>query len=378
MANSLGYFNPEFYASQALMQLEMALGMAGTVYRGYEAERNSFARGQYINIPKPSIFTADDAPGSSVQDIATGSVQLALSNWKEVTFGVTDKEKAYTGQQIVDRHIQPAAYAIARAINTSLLALAKDVPWYHDIASTVVVDDVIQPSKILFSNGAPRDPANTFFAVDPAFGASLKGLSAFSQSQGSGETGINTQISGLIGTRYGMQVYEMQDIPSHTKGTASTGTLTVNGATAKGATTINLDAGSVTGTLVAGDTFSIAGDSQRYAVTATSTASGNAFTGVTFTPPLAVAAADNAVVTVSLDNHVMNLAYHRNAFALAMAPLDDNVAGGQAFTAVDPNSGLSVRASIQWNITTKKTIVSLDALWGVKTLDPNLAVRARG
>lgn len=378
MANSLGYFNPVFYAQETLKLLEQNLGMAAAVHRGFEAERGSFMKGQYINIPKPSTFTADNAPGSTVQDISTGSVQISLDQWKEVTFGVTDKEKAYTGPQLIDRHIQPAAYAIAYAINASLFGLYADVPWYHDIAGTPTVDDVIQPSKILFDRGVPRDPNNLFFAVGGSFAASLKGLAAFSQYQGSAAGGVATQISGEIGTRYGMRFLEMQGVPSHTKGTASTGTLAVNGATAAGATTIALDAGSVNGTLVAGDTFVIAGQTQRYAVTATATASGNAFASVSFTPPLVAAAADNAVVTVSLDDHTANLAFHRNAFALAMAPLDDTVPGGEAFTAIDPNSGLAIRASIQWNISTKKTLVSLDALWGVKTLDPNMAVRARG
>lgn len=69
-----------------------------------------------------------------------------------------------------------------------------------------------------------------------------------------------------------------------------------------GVSSINLDAadGGVTGTMLAGDTFTIAGDSTRYWMTATKTASDNAFTAVTFVPSLQVAAADNAAVTVTL------------------------------------------------------------------------------
>lgn len=98
---------------------------------------------------------------------------------------------------------------------------------------------------------------------------------------------------------------------------------------------------------------------------------------ITFVPPLVADYANNDVVTFSMDNHVANLAYHRNAFALAVAPLSDMVPGGQAFTATDPNSGLSVRASMQWLLSTKKLTVSLDILYGVQCLDLNMAVRAR-
>jgi hypothetical protein len=378
VANSLGYFNPVFYAQETLKLLEQNLAMARTVHRGYEGERGTFERGQYINIPKPSTFTAATAPASTVQDISTGSVQIELASWEEVTFGVTDKEKAYTGDQIIQRHLQPAAYAIAKSVNASLHALYKDIPWYHDIASTPTVDDVIQPSRILFENGVPSNPADLFFAVSPAFAASLKGLSAFSQNQGAGAAGIDTQMTGAIGQRYGMQFYEAQQIPTHTKGTSTDVLWELVGAHTRGASTIAVDGLTAdSATYVAGDTIIIEGNTQRYSITALVTSSGTTAT-VSITPPLVQDYADNADVVPNMDTHVANLAYHRNAFALVMAPLDDDVPGGQAFTATDPNSGLSVRASIQWNISTKKTLVSLDALWGVKTLDPNMAVRARG
>lgn len=80
---------------------------------------------------------------------------------------------------------------------------------------------------------------------------------------------------------------------------ASTSALMVMGAASAGATTINLDAAAVTGRLIAGDSFTIAGDATVYSLDAAVNANANAFAGVTFTPALALAAADNAAVTVS-------------------------------------------------------------------------------
>ena len=76
----------------------------------------------------------------------------------------------------------------------------------------------------------------------------------------------------------------------------STKSLLVNGALSGGESSINLDAGSVTGTLFVGDKITIAGTT--YTVTADNTASGNAFTGVAITPTIAGAVADNAAATV--------------------------------------------------------------------------------
>ncbi len=80
---------------------------------------------------------------------------------------------------------------------------------------------------------------------------------------------------------------------------ASTSALRVMGAASAGATTINLDAAAVTGRLKAGDTFTIVGDATVYTLDGAVNANGNAFAGVTFTPALALAAADDAAVTLS-------------------------------------------------------------------------------
>ncbi len=88
--------------------------------------------------------------------------------------------------------------------------------------------------------------------------------------------------------------------PNPEENPASASALLVVGLTAIGAGTISLDAASVTGQLIAGDTFVVAGNAQVYTVTGgPHVAVANAFAGVTFTPVLVAAAADNAAVTVT-------------------------------------------------------------------------------
>lgn len=377
MPNTLSVYDPLFYATEAISALMNQLGMARAVYRGYDA--NPQQRGSVINIPVPSTFAAADAP-STAQDITAGSVSITLNRWREVKFALTDKELTFTGEQIINDHIRPAAYALAQDIDVQLMTLAKGVPWYVDVTATAAVADVIAARKRLFDNKVPMDPARLFMAVDSDMEADLLGQSAFTQWQGSGPTGEAAQIAGYLGTRFGMNIFATQNAQTHTMGTASTGTLAVNGAAfAAGAKTINLDAVAVTGTLVPGDTFVIAGNTQRYVVTNTVTASGNAFTGVTFEPGLAAAPADDAVVTVSLDTHVAGVAFHRDAFALAMAPLTrmGSQLGAQIETVTDPASGISLRSRLYYEANSSAIHVALDCLYGVRVLDPNKAVRLR-
>lgn len=82
-------------------------------------------------------------------------------------------------------------------------------------------------------------------------------------------------------------------------GTLSASVLAVNGTTAAGATEIALDATTVTGGVLPGASFTIAGNSQRYFVSGEVDASSNALT-VEFWPGLVASATDDAAVTFRL------------------------------------------------------------------------------
>lgn len=380
MANTLGIYDPLFYANEALIHLEKALGMAGRVHRGYDEERRSFRKGSKIEINRPSTFVVQDAPATAA-DLDVGTVEMELTYWREIKFKLTDKELAFTTEKIINDHVKPGAYALADDIDQKLAGLYADVPWHYDLSGTPVVGDVIGPRTVMFNNQVPvHDIENMHYMIDGTFEGDLLGLSAFSQQQGAGDLGVATQMRGSLGTKYGQEIFANQNTPSHVKGTASVTALLTNGTPAKGATTFNIDAASVTGTVVPGDTFIIAGQTQRYAVTNTVTASGNALTGVTFTPGLVAAPGDGIAVTLMLDNHVSNLAFHRNAFALAMAPLSEmgNALGAKIAAITDPVTGLALRSRLYYVGDSSEVHVAIDVLYGIKTLDPNLACRGRG
>jgi len=387
MSNTLGVYNPIFYAQEALIQLHKALGMAGRVYRGYDEERKSFGKGDVINIRRPSTFSAQDAPSSS-QDLATETVALTLAYWKEVKFQLTDKELSISDERIISDHIAPAAVALADDIDQKLCALYKDVPWYYDIANngSTAVTDIISTRKVMFDNKVPMaDAANMHFMVDGNLEAGLLGLSAFTQNQGAGQQGVEDMMRGTLGRKYGYELFANQNVPLHTAGTCADATGAVDfgsGTTAvyaKGVSTIHIDGMTSGGTMKAGDSFVIAGNDQRYAVTADVTfTAGEA--DVSFTPPLVVAIDEDAVVTGRVDTHRANLAFHRNAFALAMAPLTEmgKELGAKIATITDPITGLAIRSRVFYVGDSSLVKVALDVLYGVKTLDPNLACRACG
>lgn len=380
MANDLGIYNPTFYAQEALVQLEKVLGMAGTVYRGFEEERNTRRVGDTISIRRPSTFVAQDAP-STAQDLDPDTVNMTLSFWKEVKFKLTDKELAISEERIIEDHIRPAAVAIADDIDMRLSGLYADIPWFTDVSGTPAVGDLIAARRVLFDNKVPlRDQEMIYGMVDGAQEEAMLGFPIFHQANT--DARVTTQVDGMLGRRFGVNWFANQNVKSHTAGVSVDATGAINNVAgyAKGSTSIAIDGVTTAGTFKAGDTLVIAGNSQRYAITADATAAGGAVT-LAITPPLVAAVSDNDVVTIELDDHTANMVYHRNAFALAMAPLPDSIPndlGARVTTVDDPITNLSLRSRLYYVGDASEVHVALDVLYGVKTLDPNLGTRLRG
>ncbi len=81
------------------------------------------------------------------------------------------------------------------------------------------------------------------------------------------------------------------------------------------------------------------------------------------------APADNALITFQ-PTHTINLAYHKEAFTLAMinlySPPANQNPGAYFKNLVDKDAGISLRMARQYNIKTDEDTVRIDALFGVK------------
>lgn len=379
MPNVLSIYDPIFYAQEALIILTKALGMAGRVHRGYD--KNPQQKGSKISIRRPSTFTAQDAP-SAAQDINAGNVDITLSNWREVKFALTDKELSYTQDDIIREHIFPAAYALADDIDQKLALKYRDIPWFVDAADPGVVTDLTKTWQALFDNQVPMgDESAIHLMLNGERTADFLALEAFSNSQWNPQNQTAMQ-RGSLGIRYAMEIFSNQNVQTHVPGTVVTGADqagAVVGVNAAGSTTLSVNSFTGTETFKAGDTFSIAGFTQRYAVAADATLVAGAVV-LSISPPLKQATAGAEVVTVRVQaagNRKENLAFHKNAFALAMAPLTEmgNDLGARVATITDPVTGLALRSRVFYVPDSSVVKVALDVLYGIQTLDPNLAVR---
>jgi hypothetical protein len=93
------------------------------------------------------------------------------------------------------------------------------------------------------------------------------------------------------------------------------------------------------------------------------------------TPALTKNAADNAAITVVTGAVANNLVFHQNAFAFVTRPLA-TPAGVESYTT--SYNGISLRVTRGYNMQYKKETISMDVLYGYKTMYPELAVRVLG
>lgn len=394
MANALGNYNETFFAQEALLFLRNRMGMFNTVYRGYDAERATRNLGDTINIRRPSKFIVQDAP-STAQDMATDSMSLLLNRHKEVKFKLLDSDFSKTGRQIIDDHIQPAALALANYLDQDLADLSHHFgPIVTAAGATYVPADIVKAHKLLFDNQVPmEDMTKLNLMIGSSAQSDFLSNAAFGQWNGAGAAGAETQRTGVLGSRYGFgNIFPNQNVTQLNYAAFTLTTPTVSANTAKGSTTLAIAATTVNAQIIPkGFAFTIAGQTQTYAVTAAVTVAGTAGATVSISPPLAQDVTATLVITPSTSTPIagvttkdQNLAYHRNAIGMAFARLPDYTevfegasTGVKTAVVQDEQTNLALRVRIFLMPDASELRCALDVLYGRVVLDPNLGGRLR-
>lgn len=386
MANVLTDLQPQILA-QILETLRSANTLPSLVNNSYSTQAAS--KGATIDINDIADMTAydvvaGDAPdANNVSDVTGSKRQLQLNRWKEVIFRFTDKEMMEIREGTEQSALSKAVKALADQVNLDLLKEA-----YYHAYNTVGTQgatpfgtsilEAQQAARILSSNLAPKN--DRYLVLDPYAYFNALGLP---NMQNVNQAGSQDPLrNAMIPFTMGFNWVEDQQVPTHTSTAASGATAyDVAGAQVAGATTLIIDDGSggVTGgDPKAGDLFTIAGDSQVYAVTAVSE-SLTAWT-LSIEPALQANASDNAAVTFSTVTgtpHVANLAFQRNAIGFASRPSGDMSTGGEIIQEInDPVSGLSMMYEIKRYHA--RTIFRVCMLYGIVVTRPSHLVRVFG
>ncbi|MDX1352824.1 MAG: P22 phage major capsid protein family protein, partial [Thiomicrorhabdus sp.] len=233
-------------------------------------------------------------------------------------------------------------------------------------------NEVAQIRKILVDNGMPTDDRMSTIVMNSAAGVNLRNLANLQSVSDAGNDQLLRQ--GTLLDLQGMMIKESGQIKTHTAGTAASATTDDTGY-AIGSTTITL-ASAGTGTILAGDLITFAGDTNKYLVTSGDADVSGGGTITLAAPGLRVAIAASATaITVVKDattlDYTANLGFHKSAIELGVRPMAVPPGGDAAsdmMTVQDPNSGIIYQIAAYKGY--KKAMFEVSALWGYKVWKP--------
>lgn len=365
-------------ARHALPQLIENMVFPNLCYRDYAEDFHDL--GDSVQIRKPPVFVAEDfnaETGVNYQELAGESVNVALDHLATVDAHASAIESAVDIEDLNRAFIAPAAAALAEKINSDGLKLYKDISAFTGTPG-------VTPSKLSDLAAArhtlnlSKAPAYGRCAVwDPEADVAFAQIDALINSE---KEGVSEALrEGAIGRVFGMDNYMSQAVCRHTVGTAISGgaTLLVDGAAKAGDAYIHIDGASDGQTLLQGDILTIGG--VNYALAKDVVLTGGEG-DVYVVGGVKQEIADNSAVTpLTCENgsYTNNLAFHPMAFAYVTRPLLNPDGQGVA-SYVTSFNGISLRVTKGYDHRFKRSIYSMDVLYGFKTLYPELAVRALG
>lgn len=401
-------------AKAALAILDNELDVLDTFYRDPEAEFNKsvngYAVGASVDIRRPADFTVRNTITASAQDVIEGKTTLTIDQIAGVDFDFTSQDLTLNIKDLGERVIKPAVVNIVNDIARNCMATM-----YQGAYNWVGTPGQVVNSFADFSKAPERldemavPNSMRYVALCPPDFWALTGSQTALYIQNAANSAYRDGSLGRVG---GLETLMTQVMPSHTVGTA-TGTPAVNGGsqnvtydTAKNSWSQSLITdgwtNSVTGILKAGDVFTIANVFmvnpktkaatnilQQFVVLAD--ANSGASTGpatLSISPPIISSGPHQTVNSVPADNAVLtvvgtggasyrqSLAYHKNAFALAMVPMVSPP--GAVDVGRETKNGISIRVIPFYDGTNDKSTWRMDVLYGRKLIDPRLITRMSG
>ena len=371
ISNTLTDLQGEIYSAIDVVSRE-PIGFLPSIQLNGAASR--VQKGDSAKVPISAATTGVDiTPAMTVPeptDKTTSYRNITISKSRAYAFGITGEERqglnngmgfpswqsAEIGQAIrglINEMEEDAADLVIQACRA--YGTAGTTPFASDLT------DAANIMKILQDNGAPVR-AGWNMVLNTTAGAKLRAMGLFTKANEAGSTTFRDQ--GMFADIFGARIRESGQISAHTKGTGASATTDDTGY-AVGSTTITL-ASAGTGTILAGDVITFAGDTNKYVVkTGDADVSGGG-TIVLREPGLQVAIGEAATAITVGASYTPNVGFTPDAIQLAarlpaLPQEGDSAIDRMAVT--DPMSGIVYEFAIYPGYRQNRYEVS--AAWGV-------------
>jgi hypothetical protein len=270
----------------------------------------------------PTRAAADFTPGAttSTGDDSTGSkIDVTITKSRKVSWHLTGEQQrslanATINQDWVSQLVQQGMRTLRNEceVDASIAVKIGASRAYGTAGTTPFASDLTaltNARKILVDNGAPK--ADLQMVFDTNAGLNLRNLGVLQNAYQAG--GDAERRTGEFLPQMGFRLSESAGIGLHTKGTGASYT-TSGTALPVGTTVIPLITG--TGTVLAGDVVTFAGDTNKYVVVS-ALSGGNITIGA---PGLKVAIAASATAMTVGNNYTANLALERSSVVGVLRP----------------------------------------------------------
>jgi len=358
------------------------VGFIPAVSRDSTAERA--AVGQAVVSPVVGAMTAEDlVPAAYAADTPNqtiGNVQMTISKARSVPFGITGEEtlglsNAGTLGSINVQRIAQAMRTLTNEVEADLAALHINTSRAYGTAGATPfgtsgdMSDFAQARKILDDNGAPQ--SDMHLVLGGAAVANIRGkMSTLFQTNTGGPQAEALLRQGALGEYQGLLLHNSAQVKEGVVvGTGASATTSAAGY-AVGATVITL-ASAGTGTILAGDIVTFAGDTNKYVVVSGDTDTSNGGSITIAEPGLRVAMSAAAKAITVIAAAARNMFFHRSAIQLATrAPAmpEGGDAADDVMMVTDPVSGLTYEFAIYKQ--KRQVRYEINLAWGVKMIAP--------
>ncbi len=368
MPNTLNNLIPTLYSAMDVVSREQT-GLISAVT--LDASAAKAALNQKVTSPvAPDAVIGDIVPGATAtgSDQTVSNIELAITKSRSAQIKWNGEEElglnsAGTFPALLQNQFAQAMRGLCKEIESDIGFLYAKASRAYGTAGTTPfsadMSDTANVLKILNDNGAPT--ADLQLVINSTGGAKLRSLGQVTKVNEAGDASLARQ--GILLDMHGFAMRESQAIKAATKGTGAdylvnSGTLPV------GATVIPVDTG--TGTIVAGDIVTFAGDTNKYIVTAELSAGSFAIAA----PGLRQSLNNDVAVTVG-NSCTAGMAFSRSAIVVATrTPAIPSIgdAAQDRTIITDPVSNLSFDVAVYRQY--HQVVFEVGIAWGVTMAKP--------
>lgn len=372
-ANTLTSLIPSVYQALDVVSRELT-GAIPAATRDATVERAAVGQ-NVISFKTPAATATDITPAVTPPndgDQTIGNTTVTITKARRVPFRWNGEETKGVNNSgagaaaIQGDQIQQAIRTLVNEMEIDVVNAARIASSraYGTAGTTPFASDLSDPAqlrKILDDNGAPGERA---LIIDTTAGAKLRTLGQLTKANEAGT--VMTLRDGALLDLHGFTIKESAGVGVNVKGTGSAYTTNTAGY-AVGATVITLITGS--GTVLAGDVVTFAGDTNKYVVETGAAAAGP----ITLAAPgLRVAIPTAATAMTIGNNYTGNVGFSRSSLILATrAPAlpDGGDMAVDRTLVTDPRSGITFEIAMYAQYRQMQYEVS--CAWGVKGIKSN-------